>query len=275
MEPLTMGLLAGGALMGALGSKKSGKKEATSTNEPWKPQQPYLQRGYQDAQNWLDNQLKQNLPWEPPFSLVPQRNIYEQAYIDQLLAAIPGMQETIAQARGAFGNLMGGGVAAPYSGMIGPGLGAAFNATGAGTGAAKRGGGMGGSFNPMSASGIMPSYGQYQAPPPFTMREPQDETPKMRFPLGYNPMGNLGPALNKIAQGLPATSSELPPEMLVNSQSIDYQTPQTPAPVKPQADTETASDKEQRFMAGQIRDGEYPEYLKWWNAKGAGLMGGG
>lgn len=279
MDPVTMSVAAPiiGGVLGMFGSKKSGKKEATATNEPWKPQQPYLQKGYGRAEDWYQNQMRQNLPWTPPFSLVPQRNIYEQAYIDQLLASIPGMQQMIAQAQGAWGNMLNGGVSAPYSGAIGPGLAAAFGSTGAGTGVAGRNYGAQG-FNPMSVSGAMPSYGNYQAPAPFTMREPQIEPTKLQFPLGYNPMGNLGDAMNKIAQGLPATSTEIPPQQLVNSPPIDYRASAAPTQeaAKPAAKAQTQADIDAKYMAGpgNLSTEEYDDYLKWWNTRGYGMTGG-
>jgi hypothetical protein len=54
MEPITMGLMAGGALLGALGSKQKNKQTTTTTNSPWAPQASALQYGFDQARNLYD-----------------------------------------------------------------------------------------------------------------------------------------------------------------------------------------------------------------------------
>lgn len=241
-----------GSVLGGLAGNKTGKKTTASETKPWDKQAPYLEEGYGDIQNWKNQQLAQNLPWEAPFSTVPQRNIYEQAAIDQVIGSIPGMQNLIAQVTGVMQQGLQGGLSAPYSGAIGPGLSGILG---------------GGGFNPMGSSGAqavaqggglaqaMPQYTQpVQQPAPFTMREPEIVTPQMTFPLGANPMGNLAAGMSQ-ASGVPVGD--------FRSQAIDYsKTMETKAePAKSSEDEKTEMEK--RFQRGIVAPEEFQKYQQW------------
>lgn len=247
--------IAASVIGNVVGGKSGGGSKTVPVNEPWNGQQPYLLSGYQQAQDWYNNQMAQNLPWNAPFLTTPQRNAYQQTAMDMTVNSIPALQNFLADAYGVYANNMMGGVSAPYGGMIGPLLSSLAN----------RGGGMpatAGGFMPSmngAGAGMQPRYTLGSArPAPFQLSQPDQSLPNLIFPFGANPQGSLGSALMKYPATVQSSAmgnvGSLAPDINWNASPITSSKPAE----------ETDKEKQARWAQGDVKPAERAEYSQWY-----------